>query len=164
MSCDVGEVTERLENERRKSCDVGKAAEGLENELWHRWSYGKVGEWYLKICLFQHVLLQFYLFSGFIIESDKISSTSANARQSVFCLLYPSLVFIDFVFFYWFSPFSSERSVNYVTKMERMLLPSTSKSSEVECDFYRRKGITRRKFTGTCVVWTVATSPGCAHS
>ena len=33
MSCDVGEVMERLENERRKSCDVGKAAEGLENEL-----------------------------------------------------------------------------------------------------------------------------------
>ena len=31
MSCDVGEVTERLENEQ--SCDVGKAAEGLENVL-----------------------------------------------------------------------------------------------------------------------------------
>ena len=27
MSCDVGEVTERLDN------DVGKATEGLENEL-----------------------------------------------------------------------------------------------------------------------------------
>ena len=50
MSCDVGEVTESLENERKKgwrmncdigettkgwrmSCDVGKATEGLENEL-----------------------------------------------------------------------------------------------------------------------------------
>ena len=39
MSCDIGEVTERLENELcslkgwRKSCDVGKAREGLENEL-----------------------------------------------------------------------------------------------------------------------------------
>ena len=31
MSCDVGEVTERLGNEQ--SCDVGKATEGLENEL-----------------------------------------------------------------------------------------------------------------------------------
>ena len=30
MSCDVGEVTERLENE---VCEVGKAKEGLENEL-----------------------------------------------------------------------------------------------------------------------------------
>ena len=51
MSCDVGEVTERLENEqsselseelvtqekrkkgRRMNCDVGEATEGLENEL-----------------------------------------------------------------------------------------------------------------------------------
>ena len=40
MSCDVREVTERLENEQSYvtagwiiSCDVGKAAEGLENEL-----------------------------------------------------------------------------------------------------------------------------------
>ena len=35
MSCDVGEVTERLENEFCSflSCDVGKAMEGLENEL-----------------------------------------------------------------------------------------------------------------------------------
>ena len=35
MSCDVGEVTERLENELgwRMSCDVGKATEGLENKL-----------------------------------------------------------------------------------------------------------------------------------
>ena len=37
MSCDVGEVTERLENERKKdwrmNCDVGEATEGLENEL-----------------------------------------------------------------------------------------------------------------------------------
>ena len=31
MSCDVGEATERLENEL--SYDVGKATEGLENEL-----------------------------------------------------------------------------------------------------------------------------------
>ena len=30
MSCDVGEVTESLENE---VCDVGEAKEGLENEL-----------------------------------------------------------------------------------------------------------------------------------
>ena len=30
MSCDVGEVTERLENEL---CSVGEAKEGLENEL-----------------------------------------------------------------------------------------------------------------------------------
>ena len=30
MSCDVGKVTERLENEL---CDVGEAKEGLENEL-----------------------------------------------------------------------------------------------------------------------------------
>ena len=29
MSCDVGEVTETLENEQ--SCDVGKETEGLEN-------------------------------------------------------------------------------------------------------------------------------------
>ena len=37
MSCDVGKVTERLENERKKSwrinCDEGEATEGLENEL-----------------------------------------------------------------------------------------------------------------------------------
>ena len=33
MSCDVGEVTERLENEQRMNCDVGEATEGLENEL-----------------------------------------------------------------------------------------------------------------------------------
>ena len=54
MSCDVGEMTERLENEQsgspgelseelvteekrkkgwRMNCDVGKATEGLENEL-----------------------------------------------------------------------------------------------------------------------------------
>ena len=31
MSCDVGEVTESLENEQ--SSDVGEAKEGLENEL-----------------------------------------------------------------------------------------------------------------------------------
>ena len=31
MSCDVGEVTERLENELY--WDVGKATDGLENEL-----------------------------------------------------------------------------------------------------------------------------------
>ena len=31
MSCDVGEVTESLENEQ--NCDVGEATEGLENEL-----------------------------------------------------------------------------------------------------------------------------------
>ena len=33
MGCDVGEVTERLENEQRMNCDVGKVTEGLENEL-----------------------------------------------------------------------------------------------------------------------------------
>ena len=44
MSCDVGEVTERLENEQsslyakrkkdwRMNCDVGEATEGLENDL-----------------------------------------------------------------------------------------------------------------------------------
>ena len=38
MSCDVGEVTERLENELKKNnwrmnCDVGEATEELENEL-----------------------------------------------------------------------------------------------------------------------------------
>ena len=42
MSCDVGEVTEGLENELtqvkqwkgwRMSCDIGDATEGLENEL-----------------------------------------------------------------------------------------------------------------------------------
>ena len=33
MSCDVGEVTERLENELW----FGKATGGLENELWRRW-------------------------------------------------------------------------------------------------------------------------------
>ena len=35
MSCDVGEMTEMLENELCSflSCDVGKAMEGLENEL-----------------------------------------------------------------------------------------------------------------------------------
>ena len=31
MSCDVGDATEILENER--SCDVGEAMEGLEDEL-----------------------------------------------------------------------------------------------------------------------------------
>ena len=31
MSCDVGEVTERLENEL--CCDVGEVTEVLENEL-----------------------------------------------------------------------------------------------------------------------------------
>ena len=30
MSCDVGEVMERLENEL---CDVGEAKEGFENDL-----------------------------------------------------------------------------------------------------------------------------------
>ena len=38
MSCDIGEVTERLENEKRKkawrmNCDVGETTERLENEL-----------------------------------------------------------------------------------------------------------------------------------
>ena len=38
MSCDIGQVTERLENELcslryRRACDVGEAKEGLENEL-----------------------------------------------------------------------------------------------------------------------------------
>ena len=35
MSCDLGEVTESLENEQswRMSCDVGNATDGLENEL-----------------------------------------------------------------------------------------------------------------------------------
>ena len=36
MSCDVGEVTERLEKRKkgwRRSCDVGKVTEVLENEL-----------------------------------------------------------------------------------------------------------------------------------
>ena len=32
MSCDVGKLTERLENELSDS-DVGEAKEGLENEL-----------------------------------------------------------------------------------------------------------------------------------
>ena len=31
MSCDVGEVTDRLK--KRMSCDLGNATEGLENEL-----------------------------------------------------------------------------------------------------------------------------------
>ena len=33
MRCDVGEVTESLENELCSSCDLGEAKEGLENEL-----------------------------------------------------------------------------------------------------------------------------------
>ena len=33
MNCDVGEVTETLENEQRIRCDVGEATEGLGNEL-----------------------------------------------------------------------------------------------------------------------------------
>ena len=37
MSYDIGEVTERLENERKKgwrmNCDVGEGTEELENEL-----------------------------------------------------------------------------------------------------------------------------------
>ena len=37
MSCDVGEMTESLENEQswrtRMSCDVGEVTESLENEL-----------------------------------------------------------------------------------------------------------------------------------
>ena len=37
MSCDVGEVTEGLENEQSsiklRACDVGEAKEGLENEV-----------------------------------------------------------------------------------------------------------------------------------
>ena len=38
MRCDVGEMTEKFENEKqqkgwRMSCDVGKAKEGLENEM-----------------------------------------------------------------------------------------------------------------------------------
>ena len=35
MSCDVGEVTDRLENELSslRACDVREAKEGLENEL-----------------------------------------------------------------------------------------------------------------------------------
>ena len=34
MSCDVGEVTERLEHEQkgwRMNCDVGEATQGLDN-------------------------------------------------------------------------------------------------------------------------------------
>ena len=31
------------------SCDVGKVTEGMENELWRRWSDGNVGEWALFI-------------------------------------------------------------------------------------------------------------------
>ena len=35
MSCDVGEVTEGLKNDRKKgwrmNCDVGEVTEGLEN-------------------------------------------------------------------------------------------------------------------------------------
>ena len=53
MSCDLGEMTERLENEQKRkkgwrmncdvseatkgwrmSCDVGKATGGLQNEFW----------------------------------------------------------------------------------------------------------------------------------
>ena len=41
MSCDVGEVTERLEIRWRANCDVGEATEWLENELWRRRSDGK---------------------------------------------------------------------------------------------------------------------------
>ena len=33
MSSDLGEVTERLENEQRMNCDIGEATEGLKNEL-----------------------------------------------------------------------------------------------------------------------------------
>ena len=38
MNCDIGEVTERLEDEQqrkgwRMTCDVGKTTEGLENYL-----------------------------------------------------------------------------------------------------------------------------------
>ena len=37
MSCDIGEVTERLENERKKgwrmNCNVGEVTERLENAL-----------------------------------------------------------------------------------------------------------------------------------
>ena len=32
MSCDVGEVTESLENEL-KACDMGEPKEGMENKL-----------------------------------------------------------------------------------------------------------------------------------
>ena len=32
MSCDVGEVTERLKNEQCSACDVGEVTERLENE------------------------------------------------------------------------------------------------------------------------------------
>ena len=39
MNCDVGEVTERLENEQ--SCDVCEATEGFENDL----LVGKATEW-----------------------------------------------------------------------------------------------------------------------
>ena len=49
MSCDVGEVTERLENElcwlarwiKWRACDIGEAKEGLKNELW-RSSFSKL--------------------------------------------------------------------------------------------------------------------------
>ena len=43
MSCNVGEVTKRLENELL-CCYIGEAKEGLENELSRRRSDGKVGE------------------------------------------------------------------------------------------------------------------------
>ena len=43
MSCDVGKVTERLENELW-ACDAGEVKEGLQNELWRMWRNGRIGE------------------------------------------------------------------------------------------------------------------------
>ena len=41
MSCDVCKGRKGW----RMSCDVGEVTESLENELWRRWSDGKLGEW-----------------------------------------------------------------------------------------------------------------------
>ena len=65
---------------------------------------------------------------------------------------------------------SSERSVNYTTKMACMLLLSMCNEQRSVVQFLWPNGITQVKFTGTCVacmwktVWTVAMSSGGAHS
>ena len=41
------------------SCDVGEVTEGLENELWCRWGDGKVGEWVeLIVIVIAELILQ----------------------------------------------------------------------------------------------------------
>ena len=85
MSCDVGEVTERLEN---------------QNELWRRWSDWKIGEWALFILQsFSHftyvtahsdspIFLSLHVRHNSVSNPSVASPTSQLILQPFFCLSY----------------------------------------------------------------------------